>query len=70
MDQRRRYKEVFNQDYDEYKKLHSVVDQVSQKFSALESELQRANPGSGDYKVRFQRIMVTQVLFFPCHLYR
>jgi RNA polymerase II elongation factor ELL len=50
-EQKSRYKAEFNADYKEYRKLHSVIDQVSKHFAHLEERLLQAEHGSQDYEV-------------------
>uniref|UniRef100_A0A023F1T6 Putative rna polymerase ii elongation factor n=1 Tax=Triatoma infestans TaxID=30076 RepID=A0A023F1T6_TRIIF len=46
VDQRRKYKEDFNANYNEYRQLHSVVEKVSRRFSQLDERLKREERGS------------------------
>lgn len=39
MEQRRRYKLAFNAQYDEYRKAHAKLVEVSQRFSRLEQNM-------------------------------
>ncbi|KAI4490843.1 hypothetical protein M0804_003787 [Polistes exclamans] len=39
LEQRRRYRTEFNEDYEEYKKLHAQVEMVSERFQQLEDRL-------------------------------
>ncbi|XP_075238386.1 suppressor of Triplolethal [Lycorma delicatula] len=50
IEQRRRYKEDFNTNYVEYRRLHSVVDKVSRRFAELEARLKRENKHSEAWK--------------------
>lgn len=43
VEQRRKYKTEFDNDYAEYRKLHADVDKVSQRFSQLEERLRNEN---------------------------
>ena len=52
-EQRIKYKSEFNQYYDMYRKLHNVLDQVSKRFTSLESQLNHAPKGSEEFRVRF-----------------
>ncbi|KAK9730044.1 Occludin homology domain [Popillia japonica] len=49
-DQRRRYKADFNADYDEYKRLHGVVEKVSRRFAELKGRLKQENASSPRYR--------------------
>lgn len=41
MEQRRRYKEEFNADYEEYQRLHTQVAKVSIRFTELQDRLKQ-----------------------------
>lgn len=45
-EQRGRYKADFNAEYEEYKALHSTLEQVSKKFADLEDSLRNAREGT------------------------
>jgi hypothetical protein len=49
--QRDIYKEDFNAHYAKYRKLHSLVNAVSKRFSDLEAELNQLQAGSNSWKV-------------------
>ncbi|KAG8268526.1 hypothetical protein J6590_023904 [Homalodisca vitripennis] len=49
-EQRRRYKEDFNNNYDEYRKLHTIVAKVSGKFAQLEQRLLSEEKDSEGWK--------------------
>lgn len=55
LDQRQRYKADFNKSYANYRKLHNVLDEVSKRFSHLESKLKQAARGSEGSKVIINR---------------
>jgi len=57
LDQRQRYKADFNKSYANYRKLHNVLDEVSKRFSHLESKLKQAARGSEGSKIVKARIM-------------
>lgn len=50
-EQRRKYKEDFNNNYNEYRRLHTIVAKVAQKFSQLEQQLNSEERDSPAYKV-------------------
>ena len=50
-EQKRRYKEDFNKDYQEYQKLHETIAKVKMQFDELERRLRLEKPGSEAYKV-------------------
>ena len=52
-EQRSRYKEDFNAQYNEYRDLHKAIDKVSKRFAQLEEELRQQHEGTVAYKVKF-----------------
>ncbi|CAN8005395.1 unnamed protein product [Ixodes hexagonus] len=56
-EQRGRYKADFNAEYEEYKTLHSTVEQVSRRFSDLEDSLRNSREGSDQWNRIKQQIM-------------
>ncbi|CAH1407219.1 unnamed protein product [Nezara viridula] len=57
VDQRRKYKEDFNANYSEYKRLHSQVEQVSKKFTLLQEQLKKEEKGSEGWQRIKDQIM-------------
>lgn len=57
VDQRRKYKEDFNANYTEYKYLHSLVEQVSKKFTLLQEQLKKEERGSEGWQRIKDQIM-------------
>jgi hypothetical protein len=53
VEQRRRYKTEFDNDYAEYRQLHTVIEKVSNRFSQLEEELRNEANNDKKYKVGF-----------------
>ncbi|XP_023930907.1 RNA polymerase II elongation factor ELL-like [Lingula anatina] len=49
-EQRRRYKEDFNQQYDHYRGIHASVEKVSKKFRELQEQLYKSKPGTEEYE--------------------
>ncbi|XP_033749408.1 RNA polymerase II elongation factor ELL-like [Pecten maximus] len=49
-EQRQRYKQEFNHEYEEYRGLHMNVERVSKKFMDFEAMLKQAEPGSESYE--------------------
>ncbi|XP_021349613.1 RNA polymerase II elongation factor ELL-like [Mizuhopecten yessoensis] len=49
-EQRQRYKQEFNTEYEEYRGLHMNVEKVSKKFMDFEVMLKKAEPGSDNYE--------------------
>ena len=52
LQQRSRYKEVFNSQYKEYRELHKAIDRVSKRFAQLEEELRQEDEGTEPWQVR------------------
>ena len=50
-EQRRRYKEQFNKDFPEYRRLHSVLEAVQRKFTELEVKIRAEVENSPRWKV-------------------
>ena len=50
-EQRSRYKEDFNSQYNEYRDLHKAIDKVSKRFAQLEEELRQQDEGTKDWQV-------------------
>jgi hypothetical protein len=50
-EQRSRYKEDFNSQYNEYRNLHKAIDKVSKRFSHLEEELRQQDEGTSAWQV-------------------
>ncbi len=50
--QRLRYKEEFNKNYERYLTLHKKLDLVSRRFAKLEEMLQQQEPNTDSYRVR------------------
>lgn len=51
-EQRSRYKEDFNSQYNEYRNLHKAIDKVSKRFSHLEEELRQQDEGTSAWQVK------------------
>ncbi|XP_058834445.1 RNA polymerase II elongation factor Ell isoform X2 [Topomyia yanbarensis] len=50
VEQRRQYKTEFDNDFQEYRRLHQIVEKVSQKFAQLEEDLQQERHNERRYK--------------------
>lgn len=50
LEQRRKYKTEFDKDFQEYRKLHEIVERVSRKFAQLEENLQHERLNERRYK--------------------
>lgn len=53
VEQRRKYKTEFDNDFQEYRRLHEIVERVSRKFAQLEEDLQMERHNERRYKVVF-----------------
>ena len=51
-EQRSRYKEDFNSQYNEYRDLHKAIVKVSQRFAQLEEELRQESEGTNAWQVK------------------
>lgn len=59
-EQRSRYKEDFNSQYNEYRNLHKAIDKVSKRFAQLEEELRQQHEGTTAWQVK-----INFEIFFP-----
>lgn len=50
VEQRRKYKTEFDNDFQEYRRLHDIVERVSRKFAQLEEDLQHQRHNERRYK--------------------
>lgn len=50
VEQRRKYKTEFDNDFQEYRRLHDIVERVSRKFAQLEEDLQHQRNNERRYK--------------------
>lgn len=57
MDQRQRYKDDFNAEYDEYRILHARVESVTRRFTKLDAQCRRLAPGTKEYQVKEQDLI-------------
>lgn len=51
VDQRQRYKDDFNAEYDEYRILHARVESITRRFTQLDGKCRRLAPGTKEYQV-------------------
>ena len=51
-DQRNRYKEDFNREYQEYRNLYDYMEAINKKFLDLAEKLDATSHGSTEYQVR------------------
>ncbi|XP_022102983.1 RNA polymerase II elongation factor ELL-like [Acanthaster planci] len=49
-EQKQHYKDIFNTEYVEYKKMHAYVEDVNRKFTKLKNQLHRAPEDSEEYR--------------------
>ncbi|XP_070758759.1 RNA polymerase II elongation factor ELL2 isoform X3 [Enoplosus armatus] len=50
MDQRQSYKNDFNAEYDEYRLLHARVENITHRFTQLDSQCRKLAPGTKEYQ--------------------
>uniref|UniRef100_A0A8C5M2X9 Elongation factor for RNA polymerase II 2 n=1 Tax=Leptobrachium leishanense TaxID=445787 RepID=A0A8C5M2X9_9ANUR len=56
-EQRERYKEDFNSEYDEYRHLHSKIESITRKFMQLDTRRKSLSPTSKEYKVVHEEVI-------------
>lgn len=56
-DQRMRYKQDFNEHYEEYRRLHEKVQNVARRFQYLRERISNTKEGTQDYEVSGDRIV-------------
>uniref|UniRef100_UPI00358F3555 RNA polymerase II elongation factor ELL-like isoform X1 n=1 Tax=Myxine glutinosa TaxID=7769 RepID=UPI00358F3555 len=57
LEQRQAYKNAFNSEYGEYRRLHADIEHVTQNFVQLDNELRNLPPGSDEYKVVHDQVL-------------
>ncbi|KAL2099592.1 hypothetical protein ACEWY4_003986 [Coilia grayii] len=57
MDQRQRYKDDFNSEYDEYRVLHARVESITRRFTQLDAQCRRLTPGSKEYQEVHEEVL-------------
>ncbi|KAM8868651.1 RNA polymerase II elongation factor ELL2 [Synchiropus picturatus] len=50
MDQRQSYKNDFNAEYDEYRRLHAHVESITRRFTQLDNQCRKMVPGTKEYQ--------------------
>lgn len=55
MDQRQSYKDDFNAEYDEYRILHGRVENITRRFTQLDTQCKKLAPGTKEYQVITQK---------------
>ncbi|KAM6980662.1 RNA polymerase II elongation factor ELL2 [Aplochiton taeniatus] len=57
MEQRQRYKDDFNSEYEEYRVLHAHVESITRRFTQLDSKCRRLTPGTKDYQEVHEEVL-------------
>ncbi|KAK2827640.1 hypothetical protein Q7C36_018566 [Tachysurus vachellii] len=57
MDQRQRYKDDFNAEYDEYRTLHARVENITRRFTKLDTQCRRLLPGTKEYQEVHEEVL-------------
>ncbi|KAF7696725.1 hypothetical protein HF521_005143 [Silurus meridionalis] len=57
MDQRLRYKDDFNAEYDEYRTLHARVENITRRFTQLDTQCRRLPPGTKEYQEVHEEVL-------------
>ncbi|NXC11738.1 ELL2 factor, partial [Orthonyx spaldingii] len=52
LEQRQRYKDDFNAEYEEYRNLHSQIDKILKTFRRFDEQWKSLTPGSKAYQVK------------------
>ncbi|XP_054645989.1 RNA polymerase II elongation factor ELL isoform X1 [Dunckerocampus dactyliophorus] len=56
-EQRQRYKNDFNSEYSEYRRLHSRIEGITKHFTVLDNELKKLQQGTDKYKTIHNQIL-------------
>ncbi|KAL7854062.1 hypothetical protein AOLI_G00209060 [Acnodon oligacanthus] len=56
-DQRQRYKDDFNAEYDEYRVLHARVESITRRFTQLDTQCRRLLPGTKEYQEVHEEVL-------------
>ncbi|CAI9565867.1 unnamed protein product [Staurois parvus] len=56
-EQRQSYKDDFNSEYDEYRRLHARVESITRRFMQLDAQRKRLSPGSKEYQVLHEQVL-------------
>ncbi|KAG7320818.1 hypothetical protein KOW79_015233 [Hemibagrus wyckioides] len=56
-DQRQRYKDDFNAEYDEYRTLHARVENITRRFTQLDTQCRRLLPGTKEYQEVHEEVL-------------
>lgn len=57
MDQRQTYKDEFNAEYEEYRVLHTRVENITRRFHHLDNESRRLPPGTKEYQEVHEEVL-------------
>uniref|UniRef100_A0A8C7PQT3 Elongation factor for RNA polymerase II 2 n=1 Tax=Oncorhynchus mykiss TaxID=8022 RepID=A0A8C7PQT3_ONCMY len=57
MDQRQSYKDEFNAEYEEYRVLHTRVENITRRFHHLDNESRRLPPGTKEYQEVHEEVL-------------
>lgn len=57
MDQRQRFKDDFNAEYDEYRILHAHVESITRRFTQLDTQCRRLVPGTKEYQEVHEQVL-------------
>ncbi|KAM3655913.1 RNA polymerase II elongation factor ELL2-like [Ammospiza maritima maritima] len=57
LEQRQRYKDDFNAEYDEYRNLHSQIEKITKKFRQFQEQWKCLTPGSESHQALHHRIL-------------
>ncbi|NWQ92434.1 ELL2 factor, partial [Burhinus bistriatus] len=56
-EQRQRYKDDFNAEYDEYRSLHARIERITRRFTKLDAQRKLLSPGSKEYQILHEEIL-------------
>ncbi|XP_042678895.1 RNA polymerase II elongation factor ELL2 [Centrocercus urophasianus] len=56
-EQRQRYKDDFNAEYDEYRSLHARMESITRKFMKLDEQRKQLSPGSKEYQMLHEEVL-------------
>ncbi|NXU41700.1 ELL2 factor, partial [Drymodes brunneopygia] len=59
LEQRQRYKDDFNAEYEEYRNLHTQIGNIIENFRQLSEQWKSVTPGSEAYQVKKDKTMKT-----------
>ncbi|KAM6036508.1 RNA polymerase II elongation factor ELL2 isoform 3-T3 [Theristicus caerulescens] len=56
-EQRQSYKDDFNAEYDEYRKLHARIESITRRFMKLDAQRKLLSPGSKEYQILHEEVL-------------